>query len=68
MTQSFISQASDADPAGLAAQVENITEQLSSETSDSMPAIAVQMHQLAEKITKTEHKEREQRVHLFMLL
>lgn len=43
----------------LASEVENITERLHSEAGDSM-AIAVQMHEIAERISKVEQKKRDQ--------
>jgi hypothetical protein len=53
---------------GLAAEVENITERLSSEPADSTPAIAIQMHQIAERITRMEQKERDQKVSFLHLV
>lgn len=46
---------------GLAAEVESITERLNSEPADSTAAIALQMHQIAERISKKEQKERDQK-------
>ena len=53
---------SDKQNSGLAAEVENITERLTSEPGDSSPAIAFQMHQIAESICKVEQRERDQKV------
>ena len=62
MHQSHTGPRSDRQNSGLAAEVENITERLSSEPGDGSPAIAFQMQQIAERISKLEQKERDQKV------
>ncbi|XP_070186816.1 TNFAIP3-interacting protein 1-like isoform X1 [Littorina saxatilis] len=59
--QSQMGAASDKPNSGLAAEVETITERLNSEPGDSSPAIAFQMHQIAERISRLEQKERDQK-------
>ena len=51
MHQSHTGPRSDRQNSGLAAEVENITERLSSEPGDGSPAIAFQMQQIAERIS-----------------
>ncbi|KAK7502330.1 hypothetical protein BaRGS_00006283, partial [Batillaria attramentaria] len=61
MHHSYIGQASDAGGAGLAAEVETISEQLNSEPGDGSTAIAFQMHAIAERIARVEQKKDDQK-------
>lgn len=62
MHQSLSGSTANNQNSGLAAEVENITERLSSEPGDSSTAIAFQMHQIAERISRQEQKAQQQKV------
>lgn len=61
MHQSLSGSTANNQNSGLAAEVENITERLSSEPGDSSTAIAFQMHQIAERISRQEQKTQQQK-------